>query len=379
MSEETTVRVLLIDDDEAAFHLTRAILDQIPTSTFSLDYAKSFEDGAEAIAKGEHDVYLVDYIIGEDSGIELVRRARQALNRAPMILLTGKGRYEVDVQAMEAGVSDYLDKTKVDPDLLERSIRYAIERVRAEAALRESESRHRSMFDHLPIGLYRTSVDGELVDANPALVNLLGNPGRDVLEFDYARNFFVNPAHRQTFLDRLDQFGVVRAFESDLKRPDGKVVHVRNAARSHRDEHGTMLYIEGAVEDVSEEHDARDLHGRAARFQWIFDGSGLAIVLTDLQGTILDANPAFLRAFAYDRDELRGRPLADLADPADHASLGDEMKRVASGATDTATAERRLLAEDGEVMWARTRTGLVRTAKGHPDHLLVLLEDVAEA
>lgn len=379
MADDSTVRVLLIDDDESAFLLTRAILDQIPTSEFSLDYARTFDEGAEAIAKGEHDVYLVDYIIGEDSGIELVRAARQALNRAPMILLTGKGRYEVDVEAMEAGVSDYLDKTKVDPDLMERAIRYAIERVRAEAALRESEARHRSMFDHLPIGLYRTSVDGELVDTNPALVNLLGNPGRDVLEFDYSRNFFVNPAHRQTFLARLDQFGVVRAFESDLKRPDGRVVHVRNAARSHRDENGVMLYIEGAVEDVSEEHEARDLHGRAARFEWIFQGSGLSIVLTDLHGTILDANPAFLRVFGYDRDQLRGRAIQDLADPAEHDSLADELRLVASGERDATTAERRLLAADGEILWARTRTGLVRTAKGHPDHVLVLLEDVAEA
>jgi PAS domain S-box-containing protein len=379
MSDVPDVRVLLIDDDQAAFLLTRAILDQIPTTKFSLDYAGSFAEGVEAVARGEHDVYLVDYRLGDDSGIELVRRAREALNRAPMILLTGKGRYEVDVQAMEAGVSDYLDKTKVDPDLMERSIRYAIERVRAEAALRESESRHRSMFDHLPIGLYRTGVDGALVDANPALVNLLGNPGREALESTYARDFFVNPAHRQTFLARLEEFGVVRGFESDLTLSDGSVVWVRNAARSHRDEDGAMVYIEGAVEDVSEEHEARDLHGRAARFEYLFAGSGLAIVLTDLEGSIVDANPAFLREFGYERDRLRGRALVELADAGEADSLAEELRKVASGAKDTATAERRLLAEDGEVLWARTRTGLVRTAEGHPDHLLVLLEDVAEA
>ncbi len=379
MPEEAPVRVLLIDDDEAAFVLTRAVLNQIPTARFELECAQTFEEGASAIAKGVHDVYLIDYMIGDDSGIELVRRAREVLNRAPMILLTGKGRYEVDVEAMAAGVSDYLDKSSVAPDLLERSIRYAIERVRAETALRESETRHRSMFDHLPIGLYRTSENGALVDVNPALVNLLDNPGRDLLEFEYARNFFVNPAHRQTFLDRLDQFGVVRGFETDLKRPDGEVVHVRNAARSHRDEHGRTLYIEGAVEDVTDEREAHDLHGRAARFGWIYDGSGVSIVLTDLEGTILDANPAFLRTFGYTPKALRGRPLAELADPGDHDALAAEVARVASGAADTCAAERRFLAADGEVMWARTRTGLVRTAKGQPDHLLVLLEDVAEA
>lgn len=373
------IRVLLIDDDEMAFHLTRAIFDQIPRASFHLDRATSFQEGAAAMARGEHDVYLVDYLLGEDSGIELVRQARSARNRAPMILLTGKGRYEVDVEAMEAGVSDYLEKTTVDPDRMERAIRYAMERTRAEAALRDSEARHRGMFDHLPIGLYRTTQDGELLDANPALVQILGHPDRDTLAFDFARNFFVNPAHRQSFLNRLDQFGVIRGFESDLKRPDGRVVRVRNAARSHRNAMGETLYIEGAVEDVSEEMSARDLHGRAARFSWVFEGSGLAIVLADLGGAITDANPAFLRAFGYRGDELRGRALATLTDDADQEALADELRRVASGATEVSEAQRRLRAADGALLWARTRTGLVRSSKGHPDHLLLLLEDVAEA
>jgi PAS domain S-box-containing protein len=378
MADEAPIRVLLIDDDEMAFHLTRAIFDQIPRATFMLDATRSFAEGEAAIARAEHDVYLVDYLLGDESGIELVRRARAARNRAPMILLTGKGRYEVDVAAMEAGVSDYLEKAQVDPDRMERAIRYALERTRAEAALRDSEARHRGMFDHLPIGLYRTSVDGELLDANPALVQILGHPDRDTLAFGYARNFFVNPAHRQTFLDRLNQFGVIRGFESDLKRPDGRVVRVRNAARSHRNAAGETLYIEGAVEDVSEELEARDLHGRAARFSWVFEGSGLAILLLDLAGTITDANPAFLRAFGYERDGLRGRTLADLADVGDHDALAAELRRVASGGSDVSESQRRFLASDGEILWAKTRTGLVRTAKGHPDHLLLLLEDLAE-
>jgi PAS domain S-box-containing protein len=378
MSITDTVRVLLIDDDEAAFVLTQAILGQIPSSNFELEWVGTAGEGREAMAKRAHDVYLVDYRIGDESGIELVREARALQHRAPMVLLTGKGRYEVDVEAMEAGVSDYLEKGNVTPDTMERCIRYARERVRAEAALRDSEERHRSMFDHLPIGLFRTSVDGELLDANPTLVQILGHPDRDALEFEYARNFFVNPAHRQAFLHRLE-FGVVRGFESELKRPDGRTVHVRSSARAHRGPDGATRYIEGAVEDVSEERHAKDLHGRAARFAWVFEGSGLGILLLDLTGTIIDANPAFLRAFDYESDALIGRPLSDLADEGDHEALAEEIAAVASGTRDVSEAQRRLKAIDGEVLWARTRTGLVRTWEGHPDHVIVLFEDVAEA
>ncbi len=378
MANDDRIRVLLVDDDEASFALTQAILGQIRSAELTLDWVPTFAEGREAIARREHDVYLIDYMLGDDSGIELVREARAALNRSPMILLTGKGRYEVDLEAMEAGVSDYLDKTKVEPDLMERSIRYAMERVRAEAALRDSEERHRSMFDHLPIGLYRTTTDGRLLDANPSLVQLLGHPDRDTLELEYAHNFFVSPAHRERFLDRLDQFGVVRGFESDLKRPDGRVVRVRNAARAHRSPEGETLYLEGAVEDVSDQHEARDVHGQAAGFDWIWARSGLAIVLVSLDGVVVKTNPAFRRVFGYGEDELPGTRLERLSDEGDRDALRDELARVASGHPESSEAERRMLAADGEPLWARTRTGLVRDLAGRPEHLMVLLEDVAE-
>lgn len=378
MPDKPRIRVLLIDDDPAAFVLTRAIMDHISSADFELEHVSTAGEGAEVMGHREHDVYLVDYLLGDDSGIELVREARAAGNRAPMILLTGKGKYEVDVEAMTAGVSDYLEKGKVGPEIMERSIRYSLERARSEAQLRDSEERHRSMFDHLPIGLYRTSAEGELRDANPALVQLLGHPDRDTLESEYARNFFVNPSHRQAFLDRLDQFGTVRGFESELRRPDGGVVRVRTAARSHRGTDGLSAYVEGAVEDVSEEVEARDLHGRAARFDWVFEGSGLAIVILDLQGVVRNANPAFLRSFGYRLQEIRGRPMAELADAADRDALTREVRLLVSGAHEVSEMERRLVAEDGALLWAKTRMGLVRNAKGTPDHLVILFEDVAE-
>ncbi len=379
MHDDSPIRVLLVDDDKEAFHLTRAILDRIPSATFHLEYADSFEAGAKAVAREEHDVCLVDYVLGNRSGIDLVREARSALNRTPMILLTGKGRWEVDVEAMEAGAWDYLEKDKVDPDVVERTIRHALERARDEAALRVSEARNRAMFDHLPIGLYRTGVDGSLLDANPALVQLLGYPDRRTLETRYARNFFVSPEHRQPFLDRLRALGVLRGFETELVRPDGRVVHVRNAARAHRDGRGQTTYVEGAVEDVSEEREARDLQGRAARFSWIFVASGTGILLVRLDGTIRDANPAFQRASAWGRGALRGRPFLELVDEADRDAVAGELGRITSGRLDTTEAQRRLLAADGEALWARLRFGLVRDQAGRPDHVVVLVEDVAEA
>jgi len=86
----------------------------------------------EAIRRNQHDAYLLDYRLGEDSGLQLLHEALKNGCRAPMILLTGQGDRAVDIEAMKAGAADYVVKGQVDGPLLERSIRYAIERMWAE-------------------------------------------------------------------------------------------------------------------------------------------------------------------------------------------------------------------------------------------------------
>ena len=84
---------------------------------------------------------------------------------------------------------------------------------------------------------------------------------------------------------------------------------------SHRDGRGRSVYVEGAVEDVSDEREVRDLRSRAARFTWIFAASGVGILVVRRDGTIQDANPQFVRTFGWQRGALRGRPFLELVDP----------------------------------------------------------------
>jgi PAS domain S-box-containing protein len=89
------------------------------------------------MGENQHDIYLLDYRLGEHNGLELLQQAVAQGCRAPMILLTGQGDREIDMEAMKAGAADYLDKGQLRAPLLERSIRYAIERKRAEQKIRE--------------------------------------------------------------------------------------------------------------------------------------------------------------------------------------------------------------------------------------------------
>ena len=182
------IRVLLVDDDEDDYVMTRDLLAELGRGAFLLDWVSSYEEARATVIRGEHDVYLLDYRLGERSGLDLLREAGEEGRGAPMILLTGQGGDEVDAEAMKAGAADYLIKGRLEATLLGRSIRYAVERARASRALRESEERYHRLVELSPDAIL-VHADGEVVFVNGAGVKLLGADtgeqivGRPIKEF----------------------------------------------------------------------------------------------------------------------------------------------------------------------------------------------------
>lgn len=136
-ADAAVLRILIVDDDEDDFVVAQSLLSQIKGQQFEVEWAASYEDGLEAIRRGQHDVYLLDFRLGARDGLQLLREAIANGSKSPMILLTGQGDHAVDVEAMRAGALDYLVKGRIDSALLERSIRYAVERGRVEKQLEE--------------------------------------------------------------------------------------------------------------------------------------------------------------------------------------------------------------------------------------------------
>ena len=130
--ENDPIRVLLVDDDQDDYTIVRDLFLEIEVEKFRLEWIATFDDAIEQMVHNKHDVYLVDYHLGERNGLELLNEAVKNGCKGPIILLTGKGTREVDMAAMKAGASDYLDKGELGVSLLERSIRYAIERTRTQ-------------------------------------------------------------------------------------------------------------------------------------------------------------------------------------------------------------------------------------------------------
>jgi len=167
--DEGVIRVLMIDDDEDDFVVTRDMLAEASEATrFKLDWVSTYEEGLEVIQRCEHDVYLVDYRLGGRSGLELLQEAIEGGCKAPLIIATGQGDHDIDLQAMEAGATDYLVKGQVDSALLERSIRYAIERRRIDQ-LRDTLIAFASHELRTPITAVKGYAQTALLDGTGAL------------------------------------------------------------------------------------------------------------------------------------------------------------------------------------------------------------------
>jgi signal transduction histidine kinase len=156
-----TIKVLLIEDDEDDFVITRSLLDEIEGKRFQLDWAQDYDSAKDHLARGEYDICLLDYRLGAQTGLELLREVRAAGNQIPIIFLTGQTDRAIDLEAMQAGASDYLVKNQINAAALERSIRYAlaqkrnaeerIKLVREQEARAAAEAANRAKDDFLAV------------------------------------------------------------------------------------------------------------------------------------------------------------------------------------------------------------------------------------
>lgn len=178
-----TLRILLVDDDEDDYVLTRDLFGEIEGVRYKLDWVSTYEEGLEEIFRNQHDVYLVDYRLGARNGLELLREAIAGGCKAPIILLTGQGDREVDIEAMRSGAADFLIKMQTGAPLLERSIRYAIERRKTEEDIIVAEKRFRAVFEQSADAILLIDLGSRrIIDTNVALRDLLGYTQEELLK-----------------------------------------------------------------------------------------------------------------------------------------------------------------------------------------------------
>lgn len=304
-------KLLLIDDDEDDFIITRDLLRQNPDIQIELQWCNNFQQGLELVLRQEYDLYLVDYRLGADSGLELIDNALQHGVIKPIILLTGQGDSHLDTSAIELGAADYLVKGQFDNRQLRRSIRYAIDRSLASAELADSEHRYRLLFEANPEAMW-------VLDKNTLCFQATNLAASRLLGYSQAefKNMSVLDIHS---LEEQTRF--LAYYNATLR--DAPVVDPQAGIWAYLHKDGHELYAEVLVHDfefdrqpcflvlaidVTDKHKAHRLAARRElSFRKLLNDTRDALLVVDAQGQLRYANPAAEQLFQNNLTELQAQ------------------------------------------------------------------------
>ena len=177
-----------------------------------------------------------------------------------------------------------------------------------EAALRQTETQYRSIFENAIEGIFQTSAEGKYLQINPSLAQIYGYDScTDLMESmgDISGQLYVQPQRRQEFIELMQTQGIVSQFESQVYRKNGEVIWIAENARAVRDESGDLLYYEGTVEDITERKNVEEsLQKSEAKnrallnvipdviFRLDREGFYLDLTLSSTGETLFDCSPA---------------------------------------------------------------------------------------
>ena len=248
-------RVLIVEDSPDDAELTeRAIRRR------GYDLTCQRVDTAEAMRaaldEGGWDIVIADYSMPHFNGMAALKMLRESGLDLPFILVSGTVGEDAAVEAMKAGADDYVLKNNlarlplaVDRELRDYEMR--AERNRAEA-------RYRSLADRVPVGLFRVSPERRIIEANPALIEILGFKDVESLKQADVTELWLRPEELARFYAVIQNEGVVKNFEMEIRRPDGSVIWCEQSARAVYAEAGKVEYYEGVLADISGRKRAED-------------------------------------------------------------------------------------------------------------------------
>lgn len=248
--------MLMVEDDEDDFVLTRGLVATRENANIQLEWIDNYADALTAIQRHEYDVYLVDYRLGEHTGIELIQEAFRQGSSAPMILLTGQDDVSVDYSALELGAADYLVKGRIDAQLLGRSIRYALRQAETLAELVKNENKYRTLFERSMDAIF--VMDNRMVfqDANPSVEQLLGYSRDDLRKLNVAR-LFANVSSLRELRFNVRQNNQLKDYETTLISRNGRKRTCLISIWAVDDNTGKSDWYQGIIRDVTEQKRAQ--------------------------------------------------------------------------------------------------------------------------
>lgn len=249
------LKILLVEDCEHDIAAVKRILRKYD-KTIEL-YAYSHAKMAlEKLEQGvSFDFMIVDQGLPDIKGVELCKKVIEKKLSLPMIILTGEGSQDLAVEALKAGVDDYMVKDIHGHYLgvLPLVLQDVLQRHEDKRARAEIEEKFMTLFNNAPIGIFRSTFSGKLIDVNPAIVDMFGFESQQAMIDSLCTiDMYSEPESRQPLLDGLTKQGRVNNLECQLKVRNGQTIWVAISARLSSKQCSEDTCMEGFILDITE-------------------------------------------------------------------------------------------------------------------------------
>jgi PAS domain S-box-containing protein len=399
-------KILVIDDDRDDYLIIKDVLAGSSPERYVLEWAGTFETGQRMLRSTQYDAIILDYSLGEKSGIDLLKALDAPTFDFPFILVSGYGSPEVFMEAMEAGAAYTLTKNELNGSILERGIQFAVKLKREEVALRKSNQALEASSKAL------IAQEAFSQENRQRTVDILASIEDGLFGLDREWRFtYVNPRAARNVgytPDQLTGRNIWEAFPAVLgtehERIYRKVMEERRPADF--DFHGVLTgqfynirvfpSAEGITVfwvDITEKVQAREqmeqelaerervkaaLLESDEKFRAAFDNAAIGMAITTPDGRFVDANPAYCTITGYPKDELLQLRFTQIVHPDDFEKNMAVTNQMLRGEIVDFVVENRYVRKDGQAVWVRKSVSPVRIMGGATRWIVTLVEDITE-
>ena len=329
------IRVLHVDDDSSFLKIAKECLEL--EGPLRVDTANSVAEALTKLEKAQYDVIVCDYRMPEKDGLQFLDELRADGNGIPFIMLTGKGREEIAIKALNLGADQYLNKTG-DPATvyceLTHSIRQVVEKKKAEEKIKESEERYRNLFELAPDALLTLDMNGVITSCNAVALTMSGYSREELIGQHFSKLGFLRMKDfikYHALFASIEKGKLARSLQVTWHRKDGISVF-SELNIGPLTEKGKNVGVQVIARDITERKKAKDLAiENQQKFAGLFAGNPEATVFVDQNMRIIDINPRFTSLFGYQLNEVRGKHVDDVVVP---KNLVDEAKVLDQKAMD---------------------------------------------
>ncbi|MEI6815067.1 MAG: PAS domain S-box protein [Bacteroidota bacterium] len=255
------INVLLIEDNPGDVLLIKEMLLESKTKKkYKIEVTPSFYKGMSRLKKGGIDVVLLDLSLPDSFGFETFFKLHDSFQKIPIILFTGTPDDDLAENVMETGAQDYIVKGSITAELLEKSLIHAIERNKLVVKLKQTsqvladtEAMFQAVFYNSAIGICVADIRGNIVNANPAILKMLGYSEEELLaknlsDISIEEDKIANEKlFNELVYAKRDNYRMRRKYTCK----DGSIIWCSVASSAIRDFHGKAQFVINMVENIT--------------------------------------------------------------------------------------------------------------------------------